>query len=247
MQTFRFAPVPLLLLIPCALPNLARAQAPDKPSPKLAKPPKLHVVILGAIRRVPYTPPDVTPDTKDEDTTSIKIRPLIVDERQREWTLGDLHDVTDRTFTIRRALHLNDALPRDREPRWVWQPGPWLLVDRVTGHITALHLPDFDPEISNATWYRDYAAYCGPSTSALKSGQSGLYAIVTQLGTRRPAVSKQIAPWPQPNHFIPVCAPAEWQRLPLRVTLKPTGGTPLTFDLLGTSSLIEDNDPEDPT
>ena len=243
MQTFRFVSVPLLLLIRCALP----AQTPDKAAPKLAKPPRIHVVTLGPARRVPYTPPDVTPDTKDEDTTSLKVRPLIVDDRQREWTTGDLHDVTDRTFTIRRALHLNDALPHDHEPRWVWQPGPWLLVDRVTGHITALHLPDFDPEISTATWYRDYAAYCGPSTSASKSGQSGLFAVVTQLGTRRPAVSKQIAPWPQPNHFIPVCAPADWQRLPLRVTLKPTGGTPLTFDLLGTSALIEDGDPEDPT
>ncbi len=235
MQTLRFAPVPLLLLLPCALP----AQATP---PKYAKPPKLHAVVLGPVRRVPYTPPDTTPDAKDEDTTTLRIRPLLVDERQREWTTGELHEVTDRSFTIRRALHLNDALPTDPTPRWTWQPGPWLLVDRVTGRITALHLPDFDPEVSTAVWYRDYAAYCGPSTTA----KPGLYAIVTQLGARRPAVSKQIGPWPQPNHFIPVCQPALWQRLPLRVTLKPTGGDPLTFDVVGTSSLIEDGDPTDP-
>ena len=237
MQTFRFAPVPLLLLLPCPLPSRAQATPP-----KYAKPPRLHAVVLGSARRVPYTPPDVTPDEKDEDTTTLRIRPLIVDERQREWTTGELHEVTDRTFTIRRALHLNDALPTDREPRWTWQPGPWLLVDRVTGRITALHLPDFDPELSTAVWYRDYAAYCGPS----QTGKPGLFAIVVQLGSHRAAVSKQLGPWPQPNHFIPVCQPAVWQRLPLRVTLKPTGGEPLTFDVVGTSSLIEDGDANDP-
>jgi hypothetical protein len=68
-------------------------------------------------------------------------------------------------------------------------------------------------------------------------------AVVAQLGARRAAVSKQIGPWPQPNHFIPVCQPAEWQRLPLRVTFKPTGGDPLTFNVVGLSSLIEDGDP----
>jgi hypothetical protein len=235
MQTFLLAPVPLLLVFSLPLPAQS---APHK----LAKPPKVHVVTLGPVRKVPYTPPDVTPDEKNEDTTTLKVRPLLVDERQREWTVGEMHEVTDRSFAIRRALRLNDSLPADREPRWVWQPGPWLLVDRVTGHITALHLPDFDPELSNAVWYRDYAAYCGPSST----GKGGLFAIVTQLGAHRPAVSRQIGPWPQPNHFIPVCAPAEWQRLPLRVTLKPTGGEAVTFDLVGTSSLIEDGDPGEP-
>jgi hypothetical protein len=234
MQTFLLASVPLLLALPW--PSLAQT-----PAPKLAKPPKIHVVALGPVRKVPYTPPDVTPDEKNEDTTTLKIRPLFVDERQREWTVGDMHEVTDRSFTIRRALRLNDALPADREPRWIWQPGPWLLVDRVTGRVSALHLPDFDPEVSNAVWFRDYAAYCGVSATA----KGGLMAVVAQLGARRPTVSKQIGPWPQPNHFIPVCQPAEWQRLPLRVTLKPTGGEALTFDVVGLSSLIEDGDPGD--
>ena len=237
MQILCLVTAPLLL----ALSHPARAQTPAAP-PKYAKPPKLHAVVLGAVRRVPYTPPDTTPDDKNEDTTSLKVRPLIVDDRQREWTVGEMHEVTDRSFTIRRALHLNDALPRDKEPRWTWQPGPWLLVDRVTGRITALHLPDFDPEVSNAVWFRDYAAYCGPATTA----KGGLFAVVMQVGAHRPAVSKQLGPWPQPNHFIPVCQPAEWQRLPLRVTIKPTGGEALTFDVVGTSSLIEDGDATDP-
>ncbi len=95
----------------------------------------------------------------------LKVRPLMVDGRQKEWTTGDTHDVTDRSFAIRRAMRLNDALPGE-SPRWNWQPGPWLLVDRSTGHIAALHLPDFDEEVSEVVWYRDYAAYCGTADTA---------------------------------------------------------------------------------
>ncbi len=247
MQTLPVAPVPLLLLcvLLCAQHAPAQDPAPPvKPPPKpikMANPPRAHAVSLGAMRRVPYTPPDTTPDERNEDTTSLKVRPLVVDERQREWTTGELHDVTDRTFTIRRALRLNDALPTDREPRWTWQPGPWLLVDRVTGRITALHLPEFDSAISNVVWYRDYAAYCGIATTA----RGGLFAVVAQLGARRATAQKQLGAWPQPNHFIPVCAPAQWQRLPMRVTLKPTGGDPVTFDVVGTTSLVEENDSPD--
>jgi len=233
MQTFRLAPVPLLFFV--------TTFAQTKPT-KPAAPPRTHAVVLGSARRVPYLPPDTTPDAKDEDTTSLKVRPLIVDERQREWTTGDLHEVTDRSFTIRRVLHVNDALPQDREPHWVWQPGPWLLVDRVTGHITALHLPEFDSLVSNIAWYRDYAAYCGIASTA----KGGLVAVVAQIGSRRPAAQRPLGPWPQANHFIPVCQPAQWQRLPMRVTLKPTGGEAVTFDVIGSVSLIEDGDsPED--
>ena len=106
-----------------------------------------------------------------------------------------LHDVTDRTFTIRRALRLNDALPTDPVPHWIWQPGPWLLVDRITGHITALHLPDFDPAVSDAVWFRDYAAYCGTATTA----KGGLFAVVAQLGARRAVVQSPSAHGPSPT------------------------------------------------
>ena len=227
MQTFRFALVPLLLArLVSARPRPGNAGSQAKPAPKPPKmassTPRLHAVALGPARKVPYTPPDVTPDERREDTTTLTVRPLFVDNAQREWTTGELHEVTDRTFAIRRALRLNDALPAEREPRFVWQPGPWLVVDRVTGRITALHLPDFDPIVSTVVWFRDYAAYCGIATTA----KGGLYAIVTELGARKPAVSRLLAPWPQPNHFIPVCQPAEWQRTPMRVTLKPTGGDP---------------------
>jgi hypothetical protein len=216
---------------------LASAQAAP---PRLAKPPKIHVVTLGAARKVPFTPADVTPGEKNEETSTLKVRALVVDDRQREWTMGEMHEVTDRSFAIRRVLRVNDALPGDREEKWVWEPGPWLLVDRVTGHIAALHLPEFDAAVSNVAWYRDYAAYCGIGTTA----KGGLFAMVAQLGARRPVVQKQIGAWPQANHFVPVCAPATWERTPMRVTLKPTGGESFTFEVLGGTSLVEENSDE---
>ncbi len=236
MQTYRFAFVPLLAS--AALAGHAFAQAAPPKPPKMARPPTLHAVALGAVRRVPYTPADVTPDEKNEDSTTLKVRPLIVDGAQREWTMGEIHEVTDRTFAVRRVMHLNDALPNDKEARFTWQPGPWLVVDRVTGRITALHLPDYDAAVSSVVWYRDYAAYCGTGTTA----KGGLFAVVAQLGARRAVVAKQIGAWPQANHFIPVCQPAQWQRLPMRVTIKQTGGETFTFDVVGASSLIEDGD-----
>jgi hypothetical protein len=208
------------------------------PQGLLAAAPKIHTVTLGPVRKVPYTQPDSTPDTKADETSTLKVRPLFVDDRQKEWTMGEIHDVTDRTFTVRRALRINDSLPGDASTRWIWQPGPWLSVDRITGHITALHLPDFDAAVSDVVWFRDYAAYCGVGTSA----KEGLFAVVAQLGARRAVVQKQIGRWPQTDHFIPVCQLAVWQRLPMRVTLKPTGGEAATYDVVGSASIVEEGD-----
>jgi hypothetical protein len=227
MQTLRPALVPLLFVLAC-------------PVHAATRPPKSHTVYLGPSRRVPYIAPESTPEDKSEDATTLRIRPLLVDGNQKEWTVGDIHDVTDRSFVIRRALRINDSLPAE-PPRWSWQPGPWLLIDRSTGHITALHLPAFDPQISNVIWFRDYGAYCGIATTA----KGGLVALVAQLGARKAVVQKAIAPWPQTAPPHPVCAPATWQRTPIRATIFPTGGQPLTFDILGTTSLVEDNEPAD--
>jgi len=234
MQTLRPALVPLLYGF-----TLFALTCPLFAAPR---PPKTHTVNLGPSRKVPYTPPEATPDDKSEDATTLRIRPLLVDGNQKEWTVGDIHDVTDRSFVIRRALRINDSLPAE-PPRWTWQPGPWLLIDRLTARITALHLPDYDPQISNVVWFRDYGAYCGIATIA----KGGLVAVVAQLGARKAIVQKTIAPWPQTTPPHPVCAPATWQRTPIRATIVPTGGQPLTFDIVGTTSLVEENEaPEDP-
>jgi hypothetical protein len=206
-----------------------------------AAPAKVHIVALGAVRKVFYTPPEIaSPTGKPTDPIPLKVRPLTVDGHQKEWTTGETHDVTDRSYTIRRVLRLNDALPGEAA-RWSWQPGPWLMVDRSTGHITALHLPDFDTQLSDAVWFRDYAAYCGVGATA----KGGLFAIVAQLGARRAVVQKQIGKWPQPTPAQPVCNPAAWQRAPMRVTIQPTGGNSMTFDVVGAASLIEEGDSSD--
>jgi len=70
--------------------------------------------------------------------------------------------------------------------------------------------------------------------------------VVAQLGARRAVVQKQIAPWPQPARSSPPCLPAQWQRLPIRVTIQPVGGEPMTFDVVGSASIVEDGDGEEP-
>jgi hypothetical protein len=116
-----------------------------------------------------------------------------------------------------------------------------LLVDRVTGHITALHLPSYDPDVSDAVWFRDYAAYCGVTTT----GKGGLVAVVAELGTRKAVMQKVIGPWPMANPPHPVCSPAKWQRTPIRVTFDLTAGESMTLDVLGASSFMEEGEGSD--
>ena len=204
---------------------------------------KPHVIVLGAVRHVPYSKAgDPAGAAAGED--ALKIRPLVVDGAIREWTTGDAHDVTDRSFVVRRVLRLNDALPADRTGHWVWQRGPWLLVDRVTGHVTPLKLPDYDPGVSQVSWFRDYGAYCGVTAS----GKS-LYAVVAQLAARKPVLAKKVDAYETDpkNRPDPVCASPDWQREPLRVTFHPAGKGDLSFDIVpGSAVLVEDSgdDPE---
>ena len=89
-------------------------------------PRKVHTVFLGAAKKVPYSKTgDPAGASAGED--SLKIRALLVDGILKDWTTGDAHDVTDRSFVVRRAIRLNDALPGenpDQKPapaasRWV--------------------------------------------------------------------------------------------------------------------------------
>jgi hypothetical protein len=200
---------------------------------------KAHTVVLGAAKRVAYSKAgDPAGAATGED--SLKIRALVVDGAVKEWTTGDAHDVTDRSFVVRRAIRLNDALPGDKPGHWVWQRGPWLLVDRVTGHIVALKLPDYDPGVSQVSWFRDYGAYCGVTAS----GKS-LYAVVAQVGARKPLLAKKLARFDGEGHADPVCGAAEWQREPLKITFHPTGRDGESFDLVpGSAVLVEDSGDE---
>jgi hypothetical protein len=216
-----------------------------------AAPRKVHTVVLGAARKVLYSKAgDPAGAATGED--SLKIRALLVDGVLKEWTTGDAHDVTDRSFVVRRVIRLNDALPSDKSPekntekpaasanRWVWQRGPWMLVDRVTGHVVALKLPDYDPGVSQVSWFRDYGAYCGVTAS----GKS-LYAVVAQVTARKPVLAKKLAAFDPESHADPVCALAEWQREPLRITFHATAKEAVSFDVVpGSAVLVEDSGDE---
>jgi len=220
-------------------------------TPAVAAPRKPHVVVLGAVRKVAYTQAG-DPSGFQPGESDLHIRPLLVDGTLREWTTGEAHDVTDRSFVVRRAIRINDALPADaaagsspEKPasgvsRWVWQRGPWLLVDRVTGHIAALKLPDYDPGISQVAWFRDYAAYCGVTASG-----KNLYAVVAQVAGRKPLLAKKIAGFEGAEQLRPACAEATWQRDPLRITFHPAGRDAVVYDLVpGSAVLVEDSDEE---
>ncbi|MGA8043029.1 MAG: hypothetical protein WCA37_09515 [Terracidiphilus sp.] len=208
-----------------AAPTPSRAAGPRKP----------HAVFLGAVKKVPYSKAD-DPAGAQSNETELKLRALIVDGQVKEWTTGDSHDVTDRSFVVRRVLKINDALPTDKQGHWVWQRGPWLLIDRSTGHITALKLPDYNPGVSQVSWFRDYAAYCGVTAS----GKS-LYAVVAQLAVRKPVLAKKLAAFDEHQDSTPACAPVDWQREPLRVSFHPAGKDAVSFDIVpGSAALVED-------
>ena len=200
---------------------------------------KAHAVFLGAVKTVPYSKAG-DPAGARADETALKLRALLVDGQVKEWTTGDSHDVTDRSFVVRRALKINDALPGDKQGHWVWQRGPWLLIDRATGHVSPLKLPDYHPGVSQVAWFRDYAAYCGVTAS----GKS-LYAVVAQLAVRRPVLAKKLAAFQPQSDAAAACAPVEWQRDPLRVSFHPAAKDPVTFDIVpGSAALVEDTGDE---
>jgi hypothetical protein len=211
--------------------------------PASAAPRKVHTVLLGAAKRVPYSQSG-DPAGAAAGETALKIRALLVDGLVKDWTTGDAHDVTDRSFLVRRALRINDALPGDKpsqqQNRWVWQRGPWLMVDRTSSHVTALKLPDYDPGVSQVSWFRDYGSYCGLTAS----GKS-LYAVVAQLAVRKPVLARKIAGFDAANHPARTCAAVEWRREPLRVTFHPAGMEAASFDLVpGSAVLVEEQDDE---
>jgi hypothetical protein len=126
--------------------------------------PKPHVISFGKWTAAKWY---VGPQAKALD---VKIRALYVDTRLKEYTTGMPHEVTDRLFVVRRMFRLNDTLPSEgaATTKWTWERGGWLLVDRVTGRVSQLTLPEFDSFYSTPSWYRDYVAYCGVSDDGKK-------------------------------------------------------------------------------
>ncbi len=147
---------------------------------------------------------------------------------------GQPHELTDRLFVVRRAFRVNDALPTENAnsnsnsnfnaPRWLWQRGGWLLVDRLSGRVSQLNLPEFDPFYSTASWYRDYIAYCGVSDDGKK-----LYVVVAQVGRHKPILKKDAGETVGADDPDSECSPPVWERTPMRVTFEPNDKQKLMF------------------
>jgi hypothetical protein len=188
--------------------------------------PKAKVLTFGPWTKVPFF---LGP--QEQKSIEIKIRTLLVDGKIKEFTTGDIHEVTDRFFVVRKAYRVNDFLPDDPKPkehRWKWQRGGWLLVDRSTGKISQLNLPEFDPFYSGASWFRDYVAYCGLTDNATK-----LSAVVVQVGYKKPLLKQRLGEAKNSEMPESECSPPHWDRDPIRVTFEPTGGQKQTFQVFG--------------
>jgi hypothetical protein len=201
---------------------------------------KVHVITFGKWTSVPWLPGTVSTDDKP---LTLRIRALLVDARVKEYMIGPPHEVTDRLFVVRRAFRLNDSLPDDTAPHWQWQRGGWLLVDRASGRISPINLPDFDIFYSAGSWYRDYVAYCGISDDGKKT-----YAVVAQLSRRKPVLKKPLSDDAVPEGAAPdsACAAPVWQRGPTRVRFEPAGGAKQTFAIRGhVVDLVNDAEDDD--
>ena len=201
--------------------------------------PKIHVIAFGKWTSVQWSPGIRV----DDKPVILKIRALMIDGRIKEYTIGAPHEVTERLFAVRRAFRVNDSLPEDFAPHWQWQRGGWLLVDRLTGHVTPINLPEFDAFYSAASWYRDYVAYCGLADDGKK-----MYAVVAQLSRRKPVLKKPLSNEGIAEDAAPdsACPAPSWQRGPARVSFEPAGSAKQTFAIRGhVVDLINDAEEEE--
>jgi len=210
----------LTALLRCALlfaimwAGIARGNAASKP----------HVISFGKWTSAKW------PNATGQKLLDIKVRALFVDARLKEYTTGVPHELTDRLFVVRRAFRVNDALPGESAaasaPKWEWQRGGWLLADRLTGRVTQLNLPEFDPLYSTASWYRDYVAYCGVSEDGKK-----LYVVVAQVGRRKAILKKEDGEPIGADEPDSECPAPVWERTPMRVTFQPNDKEKLVFSI----------------
>jgi hypothetical protein len=185
---------------------------------------KTQVISFGKWTNVQWWAESGAPDEKP---VPLKIRTLIVDERVKEFTTGPAHEITDRLFAVRRVFRVNDSLPDETKvpSRWQWQQGGWLLVDRATGRLSSVNLPEFDPVYSVVSWYRDYASYCGVSDDGKK-----VYAMVAQVSRRKPILKKliegksMVEGEAKSGERDSACALPSWQRAPARVSFEQAAG-----------------------
>jgi hypothetical protein len=201
--------------------------------------PKPHVITFGK-----WTAIELMTGPGEDQPERLKARPLYVDGKLKEFTLGAPHEITERLFVVQRVLRVNDSLPSDTSGtlQWIWQHSGWLIVDRGSGHISQASLPQFDPEASVASWYRDYVAYCGVSADGKKT-----YATVVQLGRRKAILQKPLSEI-SGDPGSPACGTPTWQRQPARVTFVSQDEKKFIYAVRGhVLELTTDDDDEEGT
>jgi hypothetical protein len=199
---------------------------------------KPHVITFGK-----WTAVKSSTDLDQNRSDDLKVRAVYVDGRLKEFTFGIPHEVTEQLFVVRRVLRVNDTLPQESATtlRWNWQRGGWLVINRITGHISQASLPEFDPDSSSGTLYRDYIAYFGISDDGRK-----LSAVVMQLGRRKPILKKPLGE--ADTEEASECAPPGWQRAPTRVSFVSKADQKFTFAVRGhTVEVVSDDDSEEGT
>ena len=116
-------------------------------------------------------------------------------------------------------------------------------MDRTTGRVSAITLPEFDAYYSAGIWFRDYVAYCGVSDDGKK-----IYAMVAQLSRRKPVLKKPLSNDGVGDDAAPdsACAPPTWQRGPVRVSFEAAGSAKQTFAIRGhVVDLVNDAEEEE--
>jgi hypothetical protein len=199
---------------------------------------RVHVITFGRWTSVQWFP-----GSRMDKPVTLKIRALVIDGHVKEYAVGAPHDVTERLFVVRRAFRMNDSLPEDSAPRWEWERGGWLLVDRQSGHASPINLPEFDVYYSAASWYRDYVAYCGVADDGKRT-----FAVVAQISRRKPVLKKSLSNDGVPENAAPdsACPAPSWQRRPVRVSFEQAGGASQTFAIRGhVVDLVNDVDTEE--
>lgn len=191
--------------------------------------PKPHIIAFGKWQTVPWSA-----IRREKHPIELKIRPLYVDGKTREYTTGPPRDITERIFVVRRVFHVNDALPDETRPEWLWERGGWITVDRSTGRISPVSLPYFHNFYSAAVWYRDYVAYCGTSDDTSK-----VHAVVVQLGHRKPVFRHALPNATLGSEPDSACSAPVWERDPPRVSFKLNGQQAVSFSLNPSESVPE--------
>jgi hypothetical protein len=199
---------------------------------------KPHSVALGKWQTVKWTF-----GAADDKAMELKVRGIFVDGKLKEYAVGQTHEVTENLFVFRRAFRVNDALPGENvKGEWLWERGGWLTVDHRTGRISTITLPLMDSFYTVASWYRDYVAYCGVSEDGKK-----IYAMVTQLGRRKPLLRKYVGIAEPTDNPDSACLPPRWERKPTRVTFEVKGADKVVYRLRTRGIDIVDDSDDDPS